>query len=302
MGPWVHGGWARQDGDALGDVRFGSKTSLFYRERIELPFFQRHLKGAKEHGLPEASVFATGSNRWHALPAWPPPNAKPTSFFLLSDGRLSAEAPAEEKAFDEYVSDPKKPVPYIGGIAIGMTKEYMVEDQRFAGRRPDVLVYQSDVLRSDLTVAGPVTASLHVSTSGTDSDWVVKLIDVYPDSAPEPDSRPGSRPTRMGGYQQLVRGEPMRGKFRNSFEKPEPFEPNVPAKVEFTMPDVFHTFLAGHRVMVQVQSSWFPLVNLNPQRFLNINQARDSDFEKATQRVYRSRSMASRVILRVLEP
>jgi hypothetical protein len=198
-------------------------------------------------------------------------------------------------------------VPFIEETNVGMTIEYMVDDQRFAARRPDVLVYQTEPLDEDLTVAGPITARLHVSTTGTDSDWVVKLVDVYPDDYP---LQPGEasangdrdRPvhSKMGGYQQLVRGEPFRGKFRRSFEAPEPFVPGQAETVEFTMPDAFHTFRRGHRVMVQVQSSWFPLVNLNPQTFVNINQATEKDFRKATQRVWRTAARPSLVRLSVL--
>jgi len=320
MGPWSHGGWARTEGSRLGDVTFGSKTSQYYQEKLEYPFFRSILKGDGKHGLAEANVFETGRNRWHALPAWPPKGAARRALYLHAGGRLSFDPPAasgtpdgslnggQEGAggYDEYVSDPAKPVPYTSTTASGMTREHMVDDQRFASRRPDVLVYQTDVLSEDLTVAGPIWPHLVVSTSGTDSDFVVKLIDVYPEDYPDPD--PKAEPpspwvvdhSRMGGYQQLVRGEVFRGKFRRSFERPEPFVPNEPATIEYVMPDVFHTFRRGHRVMVQVQSTWFPLVNLNPQRFLNIHEAKESDFQKATQRVYRSPQRASRVELAVL--
>jgi putative CocE/NonD family hydrolase len=199
---------------------------------------------------------------------------------------------------DEYISDPAKPVPFIPNIAIGMTQEHMVDDQRFAASRPDVVVYQSKVLDQDLTVAGPITASLHVSTSGTDSDWIVKLIDVYPGDYPNPEPNPTG--VEMGGYQQLVRGEAMRGKFRNSFEKPEPFEPGKVSLVEYVLPDVCHTFRRGHRVMVQVQSSWFPLIDRNPQTFTDIYSAGPEAFQKATQRVYRSQNAPSHLRVRIL--
>ena len=271
MGPWPHGGWSRGTGDALGKVTFGQPTSKFFEEQIELPFFRYLLKGGDDPKLPEAYVFETGANAWHALDQWPPREARPLAFYLSGNGRLSREPSSETaEAFDEYVSDPAKPVPFVENVDIGMEREYMVADQRFAARRPDVLVYQTEPLEEDLTIAGPITASLSVSTTGTDADWVVKLIDVYPDDyPPQPGETTGdrARPARskMGGYQQLVRGEPFRGKFRKSLEKPEPFVPGQVEGVEFTMPDAFHTFRRGHRVMVQVQSSWFPLVNLNPQ-------------------------------------
>lgn len=309
MGPWSHGGWAGGTGEALGKVRFGQETAPFFQERIELPFFRHHLKGGDDPKLPEAYVFETGRNEWRALDAWPPLDAKPLELFLSARGRLSKNGPADAgEAFDEYVSDPAKPVPFIEETSIGMTAEYMVGDQRFASRRPDVLVYETEPLEEDLTIAGPITASLRVSTTGTDADWVVKLIDVYPDDYPvQPDEgvRPGRgddapRHSKMGGYQQLVRGEPFRGKFRKSFEAPEPFVPGQVEKVEFAMPDAFHTFRRGHRVMVQVQSSWFPLVNLNPQGFVKINEATEADFRKATQRVWRTAAQPSLVRLHVV--
>ena len=306
MGPWAHGGWARGDGDFLGDVRFGAKTSEFYRDQIEFPFFSHHLKGKDDPRLPEAYVFETGRNQWRRMDAWPPPQAVAKDLYLVSGAKLSWQAPTEAEAFDQYVSDPAKPVPYINHVAIGMTREHMVDDQRFASRRPDVLTYVTDVLEADVTVAGPIRPDLQVSTTGTDSDWVVKLIDVYPDIAAEPsravDPALAQRAaSRMSGYQQLVRGEAMRGKFRNSYEKPEPFVPGQVTKVEYVMPDVFHTFRTGHRIMVQIQSTWFPLVNLNPQTFCNINTATAADFKAATQRVSRSSTAPSRVTLRVLE-
>jgi putative CocE/NonD family hydrolase len=203
-----------------------------------------------------------------------------------------------EDHYDEYVSDPAKPVPYHDKIAIGMNANYVVADQRFAGRRTDVLVYETEPLDEDLTIAGPIGVDLHVSTTGTDADWIVKLIDVYPDDYPDPNPNP--KGVRMGGYQQLVRGDVMRGKFRNSFEKPEPFTPGKPTAVSFTMQDHCHTFRTGHRIMVQVQSSWFPLVDRNPQTFVDIYTAKESDFRKATQHVYRTREMPSRVSVLVM--
>jgi putative CocE/NonD family hydrolase len=297
MGPWFHGGWSGGEGESLGNVHFGSKTSEFYREYIEFPFLSYYLKGRSDPKLPEAYVFETGANDWHKEDAWPPKDARPASLYLQSGGKLSFDPPGGDSGFDEYVSDPDKPVPYIGGQAAGMTREHMTEDQRFAATRTDVLVYQTEPLRSSVTIAGPLTPSLFVSTTGTDSDFVVKLIDVYPDDYP--DNYPNPAGVHMGGYQQLVRGELMRGRFRNSFEKPEPFTPGRMDKVEYTMPDIYHTFLPGHRIMVQVQSTWFPLVDRNPQKFVDIYTAKASDFQKATERVYHSRSASSRVIVSV---
>jgi putative CocE/NonD family hydrolase len=305
MGPWSHGGYSRGDGDRLGNLYFVEKTGAFYREHIEFPFFLYNLKGQGDGALPKAYMFETGGNRWRKEDVWPPKSSAPVTFYLAGDSKLSREPAAGGAAtFDEYLSDPNRPVPYLGYIAMGMTSDYMTEDQRFAAERPDVLVYQTEPLAENLTVAGPVSARLSVSTTGTDSDFVVKLIDVYPGNftnppAPTPAAaapagppqRPAPNAVRLGGYEQLVRGEPFRGKFRNSFAKPEPFVPGKPATIQYTMPDICHTFLKGHRIMVQVQSSWFPLIDRNPQKFVDIPKAKPSDFQKATQRVYHSSSV-----------
>lgn len=298
MGPWSHGGWGRGDGDKLGNVNFSVKTGAVFREQIQFEFFMRHLKDKKTE-LPEAFMFLTGLNEWRRLPAWPPKEAKPMTLFFNASGRLTTDAPTEANGFDEYISDPNRPVPHLGYINRGFTGDYMTEDQRYAAQRPDVLVYETEPLSEDLTIAGPIKVSLNVSTTGTDSDFVIKVIDVYPGDYPQPAPAVGqplpSNYVRLGGYQQLVRGEPFRGKFRNSFEKPEAFTPGKPASIKFDLPDVYHTFRKGHRVMIHVQSSWFPLVDRNPQTFVDIPKAKAEDFQKATQRVYRSREMNSSV-------
>src|SRR5579864_854304 len=299
MGPWCHGCWSgRSEGDHLGNVRFNSKTAEFYREHIEFPFFKYFLKEQGGLDLPEAYVFETGSNQWRRYDAWPPKNAAPKSPYFRAGGKLSFDPPEEETAFDEYVSDPAKPVPYIGQTSLNMTVEHMVEDQRFAAARTDVLVYETEPLTESVTVAGPLTPRLYVSTTGTDSDWAVKLVDVYPDNFPDPDPNPTG--VKMGGYQQLVRGELMRGRFRHSYEKPEPFTPGKMEKVEYAMPGVCHSFRRGHRIMVQVQSSWFPVADRNPQKFVDIYNAKAGDFQKATERVYRTRTAPSSVEVRVV--
>lgn len=292
MGPWSHGGWARTDGDHLGDITFGAKTSMFYREQIEEPFFARHLKGKRAAAAPEAWIFETGTNTWHSYAKWPPANT-PTTLYLEPGGKLGAAAPTGGDA-DEFVSDPKKPVPYRAKSTDSIDEEYMSEDQRFAARRPDVLTYSDDILTNDLTLAGPLEADIWFATTGTDADIVVKLIDVWPADAAATDN------VHFGGYQELVRAEVMRGRFRNSFEKPEPFKPNEPALVKLTLPDVSHTFRAGHRLMVQVQSSWFPLVDRNPQTFVDPAKATDADFKLATHRVFHAADKASFVKLPVL--
>ncbi|MGP0065344.1 MAG: CocE/NonD family hydrolase [Isosphaeraceae bacterium] len=293
MGPWRHGGWAGGKGDSLGPVPFHSDTAAYYRENIEFPFFQYHLKGKGSSSFPEAWVFETGTNQWRTFDAWPPRKVKTRSLFLQPHAALGFEPSGggDAKHYDEYTSDPSRPVEYIDKIEIGMTGDYMIQDQRIPGRRPDVLVYASGDLKEDLTIVGPIQARLFVSTSGTDSDWVVKLIDVYPDDYPTPGSDAAA--VKLGGYQQLVRGDVMRGKFRNSLSKPEPFVPGQPTPVNFTLQDVAHTFRAGHKLMVQIQSSWFPIVDRNPQKFVDIYSAKESDFQPATQRVYHSREMPS---------
>jgi len=304
MGPWCHGCWARGDGDKLGNLNFNVKTAEFFREQIQFPFFMHYLKD-KPAEMPEAWMFLTGLDEWRKLDAWPPKGLQPKTLFFQAGGKLTGDAPAADgrEAFDEYISDPNKPVPYVGYVADGMTRDYMTEDQRFAASRTDVLVYETEPLADDLTIAGPIKINLQASTSGSDSDFVVKVIDVYPGDYPTPAPPPNhtlpANSVKMGGYQQLVRGEPFRAKFRNSFERPEAMVPNKPAQIAYELPDVYHTFRKGHKIMVQVQSSWFPLVDRNPQKFMDIPKAKAGDFQKATQRVYRSRSLSSSVTFSV---
>jgi len=290
MGPWHHGQWERDPGERLGDVRFGSRTSDYFQEEILFPFFMHHLKGAKDAGLPKALVFNTGVNRWRRLDAWPP-GATATRVFFQPGGGLAISRPGEGEGCDEFVSDPSGPVPFLNGLGTGMPVEYMTADQRFVATRPDVLVYQTEPLQDDLTVAGPIRVHLEVSTTGSDADWVVKVVDVYPADEPDPEAKPAENPyeppvNRLAGYQQLVRGEVMRGKFRRSLEGPEPFQPGQQTPVEWPLNDIFHTFRKGHRLMVQVQSSWFPLMDRNPQVFMDIYAAKPEDFRKATHRVF----------------
>jgi putative CocE/NonD family hydrolase len=299
MGPWVHGGWARGQGDHLGDVGFGGETAPYYRENIEFKFFSHYLKGT-DLVPPAVSTFETGANRWNTYDSWPPKKTVEKKLYLMQDGKLSFSAPAVTKnVYKEFVSDPADPVPFINGIDIDMKREYMTADQRFAAKRADVLTWQTEVLQSDLTLAGNILANLKVSITGTDADWIVKVIDVYPDSAVN--SNWAGKDVSFPGYQQMVRSEAMRGKFRNSFEVPEPFVPRKITPVDFELQDVLHTFKKGHRIMVQVQSTWFPLIDRNPQKFINIMEAKESDFQKATHRVYFSKDYPSFLILRVLQ-
>jgi len=310
MGPWAHGGWSRTDGIALGNMRFGEHTGLFYRDSIELPFFNYHLKDRAAAALPEAFLFETGANRWRRFDAWPPRDAPTVSLRLLPGERLGIEPEVAEvaaavaadsvpDAFDEFISDPAKPVPFTQDISTGMTQAYMTDDQRFATRRPDVLSYRSEVLSGPLTLAGPLEVELWVSTSQQDADWVVKLIDVFPPDAADFEGLPPGMHT--GGYEMMVRSEAIRGRFRDDPALPRPFVPGQPTLVKFRLQDVLHTFLPGHRAMVQVQSTWFPLVDRNPQKWVdNIFLAADRDFTKAVHRVYLGGEHASRLQVRVL--
>ena len=313
MGPWSHGGWAKTDGDRLGNVRFGGKQSLWYREQVELAFFEHHLRGKKlapDEPIAEANVFETGANQWRRFDQWPPVAAERHRLYLRGDSQLALDAapesPRDDSACDEFVSDPKKPVPYIEDVAIGMTKSYMTDDQRFASRRPDVLTYRTGALAADATVAGPLLANLWVSTSGEDADWIVKLIDEFPGDfkyegvdAEAAKADPTQRP--MGGYQMMVRSEVIRGRFRDSYSEPKRFTPGVPTQVFLPLQDVLHTFQKGHRIVVQVQSTWFPLVDRNPQKWVdNLYQAGDGDFAAATHRVWRAPDAASSIDLLLL--
>ena len=306
IGPWSHGGWARGDGDALFTLHWQMKTGPWFRDSIEFPFFMQHLAGGPDPKLPKVLIFRTGADNWDRYDTFPPKSAVKKSLYLQPGGRLAFEPSATRgfapgAQYDEYISDPASPVPVVGRPdANGMPRDYMVGDQRFASQRADVLTYMSDVLTDDVTLAGPVSPVLHVSTSGTDGDFDVKLIDVWPDDAPNwPGDTSGFK---VAGYQQMVRGEPFRGKFRRSFAKPVPFVPGRPDSLRFDMPDVNHTFRKGHRIMVQVQSSWFPLTDRNPQTFVpNIFEAGAADFVKATMRVYHAPARASRIEVMVLK-
>lgn len=297
LGPWSHGQWERGDGDKLGDINFYQNTGEYYRTNIEFPFFNYYLKGKGTLNLPEALVFETGTNIWKEYEKWPPQNIKEQKIYLNKNSSLTFNEPVKNDAvsYDEYISDPNKPVPFSKDIRNRMNVEYMIEDQRFASTRTDVLVYKSDELETNITLCGPIEVNLNVSTTGTDADFVVKVIDVFPDTVDAP------RVTLMSGYQMLVRGDIMRGKFRNSFVKPEPFEPRKITKVSFTMSDVNHTFKKGHRIMIQIQSSLYPLFDMNPQKFVNIYKAAPEDFQKTTERIYFSSEYPSYITVGLLK-
>ncbi len=295
VGPWIHGGWASQEGSKLGDVPFGSSTASFYRAEIEFPFFEKYLKDAAYSAPAEATMFETGTNAWRTFEQWPPKQAEQQRWYLGEHGSFSTTKPDAKVAapYDEFISDPERPVPYTNGITNRMTVEYMVEDQRFAARRPDVLVYQSAPMTQETVVAGPIAVDLWVSTTGTDADFVVKLIDVMPD---------GTDATTLPNYQMLLRSEVFRGRFRESFEKPIPMEPGVAVPLRFELLDVLHRFKPGHRIMIQIQSTWFPLVDRNPQTFVpNIYHAKPSDFQKANHRVWRSADKPTSIQMGILK-
>ena len=297
-GPWVHGGWAFTKGDHLGPVNFAGDNSAYFNDQVLLPFFQQYLKDAPDPKLPTALVFETGTNVWRHYDSWPPKNTQPKTLYFHAPGKLSFEPAKENSDYDEYVSDPNRPIPFVETQSTSVPQTYMDADQRFATKRTDVETYQTEPLEHDITVAGSVSPRLWVSSSGTDCDFDVKLIDVYPMDFPDPDPNP--KDVHRGGYQQLVRGEPFRAKFRNSFEKPEPLEPDKPTAINFDLPSTNHTFRRGHRIMVQIQSTWFPLVDRNPQKFENIPDAKPEDFQKATERVYHDGEHGSSIVLPVL--
>jgi putative CocE/NonD family hydrolase len=305
MGPFRHGGWARDNvvHTVHGDIYFGDSLQAKFQRDVEAPFFRAYLKGDGRTDLPGALMFDTGRKTWERFDRWPSPDARSTEYYFHADGSLSTAAPTEAHASLEYPSDPMKPVP---SRCIGPTIEdltlyhYMSDDQRCFTSRPDVLVFETDTLHEDVTFGGEITAKLKVSTTGTDADFVVKLIDVYPPDAPDSPYQPDTT-VHMAGYQQLVRGEIMRGRFRKSFSSPEAFIPNQVSEVTFRLQDVLHTFKKGHRIMVQVQSSWFPAFDRNPQKYVpNIYEAVSADFIKATERVWVDRTAASGIAVQTL--
>lgn len=299
MGPWVHGGWSRGDGENLGDIYFGGPTGPWYRENVEFRFFSHYLKGTPLGDLAPINAFETGANKWKTYKAWPPVEAAEKNLYLLPGGKLSFNAPTGTKdSFDEYVSDPANPVPFTANKTMGMSQDYMDGDQRFLADRKDVLSYTSDVLDKDVTIAGNIWANLNVSTTGTDADFIVKVLDVYPDTASN--NKYTRANVKMGGYQQMVRSEPIRGKYRNAFDKPEPFVPGKVTPVKWELQDVLHTFKKGHRIMIQVQSSMFPLIDRNPQKFVDIMKADESDFQKATHKIYTGKLHPSFLKVRVM--
>ena len=299
MGPWAHGAWEWSDGGHLGSIAFGQKTALFFRDSVELPFFVHFLKDSTVPFSPNRWMFETGSNVWRTYDTWPPHNSEVCTVYLEGSNKLTFAPISDGPAYDEFISDPSKPVPYDPAIRNRRAAEFMIEDQRFASCRPDVLVYETAPLTHAMTIVGPVDVHLSASTSGTDCDWVVKVIDAFPDSVDDVDSR--SDDFALVGYQMLLRGDVMPSRFRNGFVHPLPMVPGEPAEIRFTMQDINHCFLPGHRLMVQVQSSWFPLVERNPQQFVSVHGADASAMRIATQRIYHVAVHRSSISFRVLQ-
>lgn len=303
MGPWYHGAWGGKDGSFLGHIRFGSKTVLYYRDQIEFPFLQYHLNKARtptSHNQ-KTNIFFSGENKWKTFEAWPAKEAKKVSFYLRENGGLSTTPPSEKSSSSEYISDPSKPVPYTDQTVYARPKEYMTADQRFAERRPDVVCFKTEPLKENLTIGGEIEVELEVGLTSTDADFIVKVIDEFPENFTYNDTKDGKGSGQsylMNGYQMLVRGDVMRGRYRNSFEQPEAFTPQKITKVRFSMPDIAHTFQPGHRLVIQVQSSWFPLIDRNPQQFVNIYTCEERDFIKSTIKLYHQKRNSSKITFR----
>ncbi len=299
VGPWDHGGWAGSSGQKLANVDFGSKVSPFYQENIETKFFHHYLfDDSKPLDLPEATLFETGTNKWRSFDTYPAKGTIEKSLYFQPNGKLSFDVPNIDNGSTEYISDPNKPVPFSSKINDGFSSEYMVEDQRFAYARPDVISFQTDALEKNITFSGQIKAFLKVSTTGTDADWMVKVIDVYPQNEENTDKKSDAV---FGNYQQLVRSEIIRGKYRNDASKPEPFVPNQVTDVNVELQDVLHTFKKGHKIMVQIQSSCFPWADRNPQKFMDIFKAEPADYQKATQKLYHQKGAESHLKIGVLE-
>ena len=305
FGPWWHGGWKRADFQGFGNMYFGGSPSDFYLREIEYPFFRRYLEEEGEGPAHRVSVFHTGKNEWEFGDAWPLRSVREVPIYLHEGGRISGEAPSETASFTEYISDMSRPVPYTANPTRYRTKEYMIDDQRFATARPDVITFVSDTLTDSLTLAGPIEVELQVAIGSTDADFMVKLIDVFPENYTYPEeARKYVADPRypMSGYQLMVRGELFRGRYREGFDSPKAFTPDSITPVKYTLYDVAHTFLPGHRLMIQVQSSWFPIIDRNPQKFIDTYQCSVEDFEmRMPVKVYHQKDAASRIVVRVAE-
>lgn len=294
MGPWFHGGWVRGKGESFGDIKFDQETSIYYQKHFERPFFEYYLKGTGSFNPAEANIFLTGANKWLKFEQWPPQEMQMHSLYFTKSNKLINNPTSDTlNTYIEYTSDPSKPIPFQEGIITERTREYMIADQRFIANRPDVVVFETEELKEDLTIVGPIQVNLNVSMSGTDADFIAKIIDVYPDTTIITSAI--SDKVTMQGYQMLVRGEVLRGRFRNSFSIPEPFKPNTVTPVTINLPDVAHTFKKGHKLMVQIQNTWFPLVDRNTNQYMDIWQADETDFVKNTLHIYTSQKYPSNI-------
>ncbi len=298
VGPWMHGGWSWSDGSSLGDIEFGSQTTDFYKKHIVFPFFQYYLKGSGKWTEAEAIVFETGNNRWRKFEQWPPKGVELKNLYFHANGKLSFKAPIQElvRSHDTYISNPNNPVPFSNEITTHTGHTWMIEDQRLTSTRPDVITYKTDILDEDISIAGSLLANLFISTTGTDADYFVKLIDVFPQ-----DSSPTQKDIPMGGYQMLLAVEVMRAKYRSSMSKPTPLVPNKVTPLSFRLWDKFHTFKKGHQIMVQIHSSWFPAYDRNPQQFINIYTAEAKDYFISSHNIYYSNQYPSHIQLPIFE-
>lgn len=306
-GPWSHGQWSNNNATSMGNINFGSNTAAYFQQHFEIPFFDYYLLGkGSVDSIGEANVFVTGKNEWQSFSKWPPANKEDKTLYFEANGKLDWNKPSDQKSFSEYTSDPNKPVPYENNIQFNRSRTYMDGDQRFASERPDVLVFQTDSLANDITLTGNIIADLMTSISTTDADFVVKVIDVFPEDLGYNDVNIYAEDDPLnheplGGYQMLVRAEIFRGRYRNSYENPSAFTPGKVEEVKFELPSIAHCFKKGHRIMIQVQSSWFPLVDRNPQQFIDIYHCDAKDFIKSDIKIWHDTQYASKVILPVLK-
>ena len=306
-GPWYHGQWSSNDGTHMGNIYFGSNTATWFQQNMEIPFFNYFLKDKGDISqIAKANIFISGADEWKKFEQWPPKEKQDKNLYLQANGKLNWDKPSAQNSFSEYRSDPAHPVPYDDGVHFNRTRTYMDDDQRFVSRRPDVLTFQTDTLTDNVTVTGSVIANIITSISTTDADFVVKIIDVFPDNLSYNDidiyaEKDPEKKYPMGGYEMLVRAEIFRGRYRKSYENPEPFTPGKIEQVKFELPPIAHQFKKGHRIMVQVQSSWFPLVDRNPQRYVNIYSCEEKDFIKSEIKIFHETANASFVILPILK-
>lgn len=304
FGPWWHGAWTRHSFQSIGNVYFGKSTSAYYMDEIQYPFFRYFLEGEGEKPKNRVNIFYSGENEWKTYEEWPAKEMVPTPYYIHADGSVSTQAPKEEKSYTEYVSDMSRPVPYTANPTTYRTLEYMIDDQRFATSRPDVITFMTEPLKDTLTLAGPIEVELMTAISSTDADFMVKVIDVYPERFEYPQEIRKQLKSNypMSGFQQMVRGELFRGRFREGFDSPKPFKPEEITPVNYTLYDVAHSFLPGHRLMIQIQSSWFPIIDRNPQKFIDTYHCGVEDFVmKQDIKIFHQQNAATRLLLPIVK-